>query len=117
VRSEESQKGEENPRDRIIDPALGKTQIRLPLEGRNEKKIDQPPDAEKAEGQEIDRSGDGPTVVKPVGTGKSEDPQDIADRFQVCVIHIQETSFLSASSSCGGPVPHSTGNTRHCQAV
>jgi hypothetical protein len=52
-----------------------------------------------------------------MGAGKSEDPQDIADRFQVCVIHIQGTSLLSASSSCGGTVPHSTGITCHCQGV
>ena len=61
-------------------PPWYKANISLPGHRGNEEKIHYPANKENTEGKEIDGSGYGFTVIKPVCTEETENPDQVTDR-------------------------------------
>ena len=56
--------------------------------GSREEEVHDPADEEKPQGEEIDRPGDGPSVIEAVGSGESENPKQIAHEPTVRFNHV-----------------------------
>ncbi|VTR70686.1 hypothetical protein DESC_830003 [Desulfosarcina cetonica] len=80
------QKGEQYPGDGIVDRSGPEADVGLAIHGRDQEQIHQPTDAQQAQGEEIDRPGDGFAIIKPMGPGETENPQNIADGFQMGIV-------------------------------
>ena len=62
----------------------------------DEEQINQPADKEQAQGEEPNRASDGASKVETMHAHEAEDPQDVANRFAVCV-HALIASYRPSS--------------------
>lgn len=79
----EEGKGLKNPGDGVIVRAGGVFSVCRSVHGWNQEEVDQPTDANQAEGEEPNDAGDWAAEVEAVGTGEPENPEDVADEFAV----------------------------------
>ena len=86
VDTEGAQEREQNPSDRIIEVPRVVLPIRLAVHAGNQEQIDQPPDSAQSGGQKPDRPADLFAIVESVRSGKSEDPQNVANGFSVSIV-------------------------------
>ncbi len=83
MNTEQAEKGEQYPSDPVGEVSRPVAQIGLLIHPGNQEQVNQPADAEQTEGEKIDGSADRLAIIETVRSGKTEDPQDIADSFQV----------------------------------
>lgn len=86
MQAEEAEKGQQDPRDRVIISAHDEAPVGRAIHAGDEEQIDEPADAEQAKRAEPDDAGDRLSVIKAVRAGEAEDPQQVADRLAVRVI-------------------------------
>ena len=86
VNAEKTEERQQNPGEVVINSSGSKADISLAVHGRNQEKIDNPPDKQQAKRKQVNGAGYGLAVIKPMGTRKPEYPQDITDGFAVCII-------------------------------
>ncbi|PBE34285.1 hypothetical protein BGU18_20910 [Clostridioides difficile] len=84
--AEEAEKGQQDPAEAVVEGAGLEAQIRLAIHGREQEQIDQPADAQQAQGAEPDRAGDRLAIREAMGAEKTEDPQQIAHDLAVSVL-------------------------------
>jgi hypothetical protein len=92
-----SQKCQQNPGDVIIDSAFSESQIRPTVHTGYQKQVDNPTDKKQAQGKKINSSGYGMSIIKPMGSRKTKNPQNIANGFAVRVIAVAH--FISPNLS------------------
>ncbi|MNH15926.1 hypothetical protein D3C79_755510 [compost metagenome] len=80
------QEGQQDPRQAVVQRTRLKAQVSLAVHCRNQEQVDQPADAEQAQGAEPEGTGDWLAVVEAVRPGEAENPQQIADHFAVSVV-------------------------------
>jgi monofunctional biosynthetic peptidoglycan transglycosylase len=97
VNAQQPQEGEQHPGHRVVDGAAAEADACLAVHGGNQKQVDDPADAQQAEGEKVDGARYGFAEVKAVGTGKSENPEDVADRFEMGVVVVH--AILSVDGS------------------
>lgn len=86
VNTEQPQKSQQAPGQGIIDMPYAEFQVGLLVHGWYQEKIDQPPDAQQAQGKKPDGAGNWFSIVEAVGSGESEYPQNVAHGFQMGVV-------------------------------
>ncbi len=74
-----TEKGQQDPGNIVINGALLKFHGSIPVHAGNKKQINNPADEKEAQGEKIDGSGDWATIVKTMGTQKSENPEYVAN--------------------------------------
>src|SRR6185503_2886063 len=83
--AEQAKKGEQNPGNRIVHRTVREPLRRFAVHRRNEERIDEPANAQQAQGEEPDRAGYRLAVIKAVRTREAKNPKDVSDRLAVCV--------------------------------
>jgi len=73
VHAEKTQKSEQYPRDGVVHAPGAEAQVGFAVHAGDEEQVDQPADAEQAQGEEPDGSGHRLAVVEAVGVGEAED--------------------------------------------
>jgi len=107
--AEESQKGVQNPGDIVIDGPFAEPQIGFPVHGGNQKQIDDPADEQQPESKKIEGAGYRFSEIKPVRTGESEQPKDVADCFGVGICETPTFQDGTRRTSPDPPfAPHDT---------
>ena len=86
VHAEKPEKGKQHPRDGVVDAAGAEAQVGFAVHAGNQEQVDQPADAEQAQGEEPEGAGNRPAVVEAVGAGEAEDPEDVADGLGVGIV-------------------------------
>lgn len=98
MNAEQSQEGEKNPRDRVVDGACDEPLVSGPIHRRNEEQVHDPANQKQPEGEEPDGTRHRLTVVKPMRAGETKEPEQVADDFAVGVgprVHVgRERSCL-----------------------
>lgn len=98
VDSKKAQEGQQDPGDRIIDPSQTESNVRLTMQGRDQEKVDQPTDAQKAESAKVDGSGNRFAEIETVRPGETEDPEHITDKNTMActmIVHIAPSKSMS----------------------
>ena len=83
VDTQEPQEGEQDPGHVVVQPSRAESQVGLPVHGRDQEEVHDPPDQEKTQGEEPDGPGYGFAVVEPVRSRKAEDPAPISS---ICTV-------------------------------
>ena len=86
MHAEKTQKSEQYPRDGVVHAPGAKAQVGFAVHAGDEEEIDQPADAEQAQGEEPDGSGHRLAVVEAMRAGEAEDPEDVADGLGVGIV-------------------------------
>lgn len=79
VNPEVADEGLEDPGDAIVVASFPIAAVGLAVHARDEKEVDEPPDEEKAARDEPDDAGDWPSIVEAMGSGETENPEQVAD--------------------------------------
>ena len=79
MNAEESQEGQEEPGNGVVDRATLEPEIGLAAHAGDQKQIDEPANSKQSQGKEINGSRDGFAEVKAMGTREAEDPEQVAN--------------------------------------
>ena len=117
VHAEDAEKGEQDPSHRIIDRPARVARLGGALHPGDEEQVDQPADAEQAEGEEPDRARDRAAEVEAVRAKKAEDPQQVADQLAVGVVRCMAVghgasrggALRKVRAACAARAPRRTG--------
>ena len=77
VDTEQAQKGQQDPREVVVDGARHIASLRFAFHARDQEQVYDPADEEQAQGEEPDNTGYLLAVVKAVGSDKPEYPQQV----------------------------------------
>ena len=86
VDAEESQEGEQDPRDVVIVESVDVAPVGFAIHAGDEEEVDNPADEKKPAGEEPDHAGDGASVVESVRSCEAENPKKVADGLGVGVV-------------------------------
>ncbi len=77
---------QQNPGDVVVDTPGLKPQVGFTVHGRDQEQVDQPTNAQQAQGEEPDGPGNRLAVIEAMGPGEAENPQQVANGFAVGVV-------------------------------
>ena len=86
VNSKCTQESQENPAEIVINGAGDIPEVGFSVHGWDQEKVDDPTDQKYAACEKPDCPGNWTTVIKPMGSQESEDPEKVADCFEVRVL-------------------------------
>lgn len=85
VDAEGAEEGLEDPGDIVVDAARLVAEVAFLIHGGDEEEVDEPADAKQARCEKPDHAGDRLAVVEAMGSGETEDPENVANGFRVGV--------------------------------